>query len=120
MSPLDWVSAVLVITGAALGAIGGLGLVRLPDVFARMHAATKAPTAGLVLVVAAAALQVSDLSDLGFLLLVVFLQFLTAPVGAHLIGRASYDSGELLAEDTVLDEGKAFDELSGDELSGNE
>ena len=38
MSVLDWASAVLVVVGAALGAVGGLGLVRLPDVFARMHA----------------------------------------------------------------------------------
>lgn len=115
MNLLDWASAVLVVAGAALGAIGGLGLVRLPDVFARMHAATKAPTAGLVLVAVAAALQVSDLSDLGFLLLVVLLQFLTAPVGAHLIGRASYDSGGLLGEDTVLDEGRTFDDLRSEE-----
>src|SRR5690606_12036913 len=93
MSVLDWASAVLVVVGAALGAVGGLGLVRLPDVFARMHAATKAPTMGLVLVVLAAALQVADAADLGLLALVVMLQFLTAPVGAHLIGRAAYDAG---------------------------
>jgi len=104
MSVLDWASAVLVVAGAALGAVGGLGLVRLPDVFARMHAATKAPTMGLVLVVLAAALQVADAADLGLLALVVMLQFLTAPVGAHLIGRAAYDAGGLLSEDTVLDE----------------
>ena len=104
MSVLDVVSAVLVIAGAALGTVGGIGVVRLPDVFGRMHAATKAPTLGLVLVVIAAMLQISDLSDLGLLLLVVLLQFLTAPVGAHLIGRASYDSGGLLDDGTVLDE----------------
>jgi multicomponent Na+:H+ antiporter subunit G len=101
---LDWISAVLVVVGAALGTVGGLGLVRLPDVFARMHAATKAPTLGLVLVAAAAVLQQGDLSDVGLLVLVIMLQFLTAPVGAHLIGRASYDSGGMLDEGTVIDE----------------
>jgi multicomponent Na+:H+ antiporter subunit G len=101
---LDVVSAVLVVAGASLMALGGLGIVRLPDVFARMHAATKPPTLGLVLVVLAAMLQVDDVSDLGLLLLVLLLQFLTAPVGAHLIGRASYDSGGLLAPDTVRDD----------------
>lgn len=104
MSVLEWISAVLVVIGAALAAVGALGVVRLPDVFARMHAATKAPTMGLVLVVVAAALRVGDASDLGLLLLVLLLQFLTAPVGAHLIGRAAYDAGGLLSEDTVLDE----------------
>jgi multicomponent Na+:H+ antiporter subunit G len=105
MSILDWVAALLVVAGCALGAIGALGLVRLPDVFGRMHAGTKAPTLGLVLVAAAALLRLGDASDVGLLLLVVMLQFLTAPVGAHLIGRASYDSGGLLdQETTVLDE----------------
>lgn len=104
MNTLDWISAVLVVCGAALGAVGGLGLLRLPDVFGRMHAATKTPTMGLVLVVVAAMLRTRDLSDLGMLLLVLLLQFLTAPVGAHLIGRAAYDSGGLLDEGTVIDE----------------
>jgi multicomponent Na+:H+ antiporter subunit G len=104
MTPLDWLSAVLIVAGCALGALGGLGLVRLPDVFGRMHAATKPPTLGLVLVALGAMLRIEDVSDLGLLVLVVMLQFLTAPVGAHLVGRAAYDSGGLLDEDTVLDE----------------
>ncbi len=104
MSAIEWVSAVLIIAGCALGAVGALGLVRFPDVFGRMHAATKPPTLGLVLVVLGAALRIRDASDLGLLLLVVMLQFLTAPVGAHLVGRAAYDSGGLLDPDTVMDE----------------
>lgn len=104
MTPVDWLSAVLIVTGCALGALGGLGLVRLPDVFGRMHAATKPPTLGLVLVAVGAMLRIEDVSDLGLLILVVMLQFLTAPVGAHLVGRAAYDSGGLLDEDTVIDE----------------
>lgn len=104
MTVVEWISAVLVILGCALGTLGGFGLARLPDVFARMHAATKAPTLGLVLVAFAAMLHLDHLSDLGLLVLVVGLQFLTAPVGAHLIGRASYDSGGLLDENTVIDE----------------
>ncbi len=115
MSVLEWISAVLVVIGAALAAVGALGVVRLPDVFARMHAATKAPTMGLVLVVVAAALRVGDASDLGLLLLVLLLQFLTAPVGAHLIGRAAYDAGGLLSEDTVLDELAEADSADPDE-----
>jgi multicomponent Na+:H+ antiporter subunit G len=104
VSFLDWVAAVMVVLGAALGALGGLGLVRLPDVFGRMHAATKAPTLGLVLIALAAMIEARSLSDLGLLALIVGLQFLTAPVGAHLIGRASYDSGGLVDEGTVIDE----------------
>lgn len=104
MSLVEWVAVVLMITGCSLGAIGALGLVRFPDVFGRMHSATKPPTLGLVLVVLGAALSVRDASDLGLLLVVVMLQFLTAPVAAHLVGRAAYDSGGLLDEDTVMDD----------------
>jgi multicomponent Na+:H+ antiporter subunit G len=102
---VEWIAAFLVVTGTALGAVGALGLVRLPDVFGRMHAGTKAPTLGLVLVSAGALLRLGDISDVALLLLVVMLQFLTAPVGAHLIGRAAYDSGGLVDErSTVIDE----------------
>jgi multicomponent Na+:H+ antiporter subunit G len=73
-------------------------------VFGRMHAATKPPTLGLVLVALGAVMRVDQLSDVTLLVLVIILQFLTAPVGAHLVGRAAYDSGGLVAPDTVIDE----------------
>jgi multicomponent Na+:H+ antiporter subunit G len=104
MSPLEVVASVLIVAGCALGLLGGIGLARLPDVFGRMHAATKPPTLGLVLVALGAILRVDQLSDVTFLVLVVGLQFLTAPVGAHLVGRSAYDSGDQLADDTVIDE----------------
>jgi multicomponent Na+:H+ antiporter subunit G len=104
MNVLDVIAAVLIVTGAALGLLGGIGVVRLPDVYARMHAATKPPTLGLVLVAAGAILQVEELADVSLLVLVVMLQFLTAPVGAHLVGRAAYTSGVAKSPDTVIDE----------------
>lgn len=104
MNAADWISAVLVVAGGVLATVGGIGLVRLPDVFGRMHAATKPPTLGLTLVVVGAMFQARQVADIGLLLLVLLLQFLTAPVGAHLIGRASYDSGGLLDEGTDVDE----------------
>jgi multicomponent Na+:H+ antiporter subunit G len=69
-----------------------------------MHAATKPPTLGLVLVAAGAILRVDSVADVTFLVLVVGLQFLTAPVGAHLVGRSAYASGGQLAPDTVMDD----------------
>lgn len=101
---LDVVAAVLIVAGCLLGLLGGIGVLRLPDVFGRMHAATKPPTLGLVLVAAGAILRVDSVADVTFLVLVVGLQFLTAPVGAHLIGRSAYASGGQLAPDTVMDD----------------
>lgn len=104
MTVLDVVSGVLIVAGCLLGLLGGIGMVRLPDVFARMHAATKPPTLGLVLVAAGAILRVDDVADVTLLVLVVMLQFLTAPVGAHLVGRSAYSSGGQVSPDTVVDE----------------
>lgn len=101
---LDVIAAVLIVAGCTLGLLGGVGLVRLPDVFGRMHAATKPPTLGLVLVAAGAILRVDSVADVTFLVLVVGLQFLTAPVGAHLVGRSAYSSGGQLDPDTVIDD----------------
>jgi multicomponent Na+:H+ antiporter subunit G len=104
MNVLDVVAGVLIVAGCLLGLLGGIGVLRLPDVFGRMHAATKPPTLGLVLVAAGAALRVEAIADVTLLVLVVMLQFLTAPVGAHLVGRSAYASGGQLAPDTVVDE----------------
>jgi multicomponent Na+:H+ antiporter subunit G len=104
VSVRDVIAAVLILSGCALGLLGGLGVLRLPDVFARMHAATKPPTLGLVLVALGAMLRVDELADVTLLVLVVMLQFLTAPVGAHLVGRAAYDSGGLLSPETAVDD----------------
>ncbi len=101
---LDVFSAVLLLSGVALAVIAGLGLVRLPDVFSRMHAATKPATLGLLCVVLGAALQMEDGSDAVKLLLVGAFQFITAPVAAHMIGRAAYRSGTGDVDGLVVDE----------------
>ncbi len=101
---LDAAAAVLILTGVALGIGAGLGLQRFPDVFARMHAATKPATLGLVLVLTGAALRVEESGDVAKLLLVVVLQFVTAPVGAHMVGRAAYRAGTELSPATSCDE----------------
>lgn len=88
MTAVQAVDAVLLLSGCALAALSGLGLVRFPDVLSRMHAATKPATLGLLLVAVAAGVRLDDLRDTTMLVAVVLLQFLTAPVGAHLVGRA--------------------------------
>ena len=104
MNPGEIVASVLILLGAFLALLAGIGLVRLPDVFARMHAATKPATLGLVLICVGAAVTDAGLADVAKLTLVVVLQFLTAPVGAHMVGRAAYHAGGLLDRETVLDE----------------
>lgn len=104
MSPLDLTSAALLLAGIALILLGAVGLNRFDDVFARMHAATKATTLGMVLVLTGSALQMTRLGDAFKMMLVIVPQLITAPVGAHMIGRAAYRSGTELSDKTAIDE----------------
>ncbi len=101
---LALVSSVLLLSGVFLSLVAAVGLVRLPDVLSRMHAATKPATLGLLLITVGAALRMQDASDAVKLLLVAAFQFLTAPVAAHMIGRAAYRSGAGALDELVVDD----------------
>lgn len=104
MIVLDVVSAVLLLAGVTLALVAAIALVRFPDVFSRMHAATKPATLGLLLIVVGAAVRMDDRGDAVKLLLVAAFQFITAPVAAHMIGRAAYRSGTGRLDELVVDE----------------
>lgn len=104
MSPLDVLSAVLLLGGALLALLGGIGVHRFDDSFARMHAATKPVTLAMLLVVAGAVLQVSETAATTKLLLAGLLQLVTVPLGMQLLGRAAYRSGSSLPRDVAADE----------------
>lgn len=101
---IEVLAGTMMTTGALLALIAGIGLQRFPDVFARMHAATKPATLGLVLVLSGAALLMPDSGAVVKLLLVAVLQFITAPVSSHLVGRAAYRAGTELSDQTAVDE----------------
>ena len=99
------VSGAFLIAGTLLTMIGGIGVVRFPDLMSRMHAAAKAPTLGLLLIAIGAAIQIRTAHAIATLVLVVILQLLTSPVATHMLGRASHgqvdipvDHGDALAE----------------------
>ena len=82
------ISGLLAIVGAALVLLAGIGVVRFPDVYSRMHAATKATTLGIALVAVAGSIALDD--GAAKLLLATVLIFVTAPVASHLVGRSGY------------------------------
>ena len=101
---LDNLIAMLLITGGAFAAIAGIGLLRFPDVLMRMHASTKAGTLGVGLsVISVAIYYADDLVTTKVVLIVLFI-LLTAPVAAHLIGRAAYRTGSPLWKPTLIDD----------------
>lgn len=99
-----YIAAPLLLVGASLGLIAGIGLHRLPDLFSRMHAATKPATLGLVLTLLGVAFVLGDASATAKLGAVIILQFVTAPISAHLIGRSAYVAGTELSPDTRVEE----------------
>ena len=90
---IDILAGALLICGASLATVAAIGIVRFPDVLSRMHAATKPQTVGLLLILAGVALRLQDLSDITLLGLIAIFQLLTAPVSAHMVGRAAFRTG---------------------------
>ena len=100
----DVLTSIMWLAGSGFALLAAVGVLRMPDVFTRMQASTKASTLGLGCLLIGAAVQLGDLASFirvgsigGFILL-------TTPVAAHVIARASYIADVPLWEGTVLDE----------------
>ena len=78
------------LTGSFFTIVGGIGMVKLPDLFMRLHAPTKSSTLGLGSFLMAAMIYSAFHSRFGFAeLLITLLAFITAPVSANLIAQAA-------------------------------
>jgi multicomponent Na+:H+ antiporter subunit G len=95
---IDAVSAVLMILGALMSLAAAVGLLRFPDLLSRMHAATKPQVLGLFLLLASIGLQLRTWWVWPVLLVAWIFQLLTAPVSAHMVGRAGYRTKHLHRE----------------------
>ena len=86
---ITWLASFLLLAGAAFALIAAIGMVRMPDIYCRMHAATKAGAFGASLIMLAVILFMPQTRVIiqGILIIVFF--YLTAPVAAHMIGRVS-------------------------------
>lgn len=98
--------AVLLLIGAFLSLVAAFGLIRLPDVYTRNHAASKSATLGVMCILLATFFYF--LAADGFfssrLLLGIAFFFITAPVAGHLISRAAYNSGVKMWDQSVRDD----------------
>ncbi|RZQ55220.1 Na+/H+ antiporter subunit G [Pseudidiomarina tainanensis] len=85
----DWLVSSLIIIGALFALIGSVGLARLPDFMARLHAPTKSTTLGVGGVILGSIIYFSVTTAFSWheLLITIFL-FLTAPISAHLLAKA--------------------------------
>jgi len=100
----DLLVCALMVTGSLFMLLSAIGVVRMPDLFTRMHAATKVGTVGVSGLMLAVALHFGTLSVVAPALAVIMFVLVTAPIAAHMIGRAAYHFGIPLWKGTVVDE----------------
>lgn len=89
----DIILSILILSGGIFAALGGLGVLRLPDVLIRMHASTKIGTLACGLVIAACAVHFGTTDIIIRAVAIVLFLLLTAPIAAHMIGRAALTIG---------------------------
>lgn len=97
-------ASAFLLLGATLTLLAGVGILRFPDVFTRANAATKAAGLGIAFLLLGAGLWIGTWEAGIKLGLAAALQFVTAPISGHVMGRAAYRSGAPLAAITHLDD----------------
>jgi multicomponent Na+:H+ antiporter subunit G len=102
----DIMTAILWLAGSAFALLAAVGVLRMPDVFTRMQASTKASTLGLGCLLVGAALQMGDFASLIRVVSIGAFVLLTTPVSGLVIARAAYFADVPLWDGTVLDERK--------------
>lgn len=101
---LDAVAAVLMVTGALLSLAAGVALLRFPDLLSRMHAAAKPQVLWLLLMLTGCAIRIATVVDITTMVLIAVFQLATAPVAAHMVGRAAYRDGQTRTDLLLTDE----------------
>jgi multicomponent Na+:H+ antiporter subunit G len=94
MGVAEFLGGMLLVGGAACGVIGGIGLFRFPDVFARAHAAGVADTLCALLVMAGLALQAGPTLALAKLFFILVFLWFTSPAATHVLVKAALAGGE--------------------------
>lgn len=99
-----YLAGILIIVGAAFALIASIGLLRLPEFYTRMHAASKAGTLGSGVMLIALAVYTDETTIAMRALAGFVFLLLTAPISAHLLAKAAYGAGYPLWKGSVHDE----------------
>jgi multicomponent Na+:H+ antiporter subunit G len=90
MTTIDIVASAALIIGSLMSLLAGIAVLRFPDTMSRIHAATKPQVLGIMLLMLGVGLRIGSPGVIGMLVLIVILQFVTAPVSAHLTVRVAF------------------------------
>lgn len=114
-------SIILLTIGAVFTLLGAIGVIRMPDVYMRISVSTKSATLGVGAILVAVAVQFDSLAVSAKLVATIVFLLLTAPVAAHMIGRAAYAAGArqwhgCIADDLAEHTSSADSATSSDDL----
>jgi len=101
---LQYLAALAVLIGAVFALLAAIGIVRLPDLYTRLHAASKAGVVGAGLILIAVALISTDAAVMLRAILGIIFLLLSTPIAAHLLARAAYKAGEMPTVTTTIEE----------------
>lgn len=117
------IAAICLVLGAFFMFLAGLGTWRFPDLFSRMHAATKAASFGVGLMMTGFLIYYFTWALLLLAALIIAFIFITAPVAAHMLGRAGHllrvpqyektiadEMSDLYSDDVIVDSEAHFDD----------
>lgn len=89
----EYLISIFLICGVVMTLLSAIGLVRMPDLYMRMSTTTKGATLGIACIMIGSALYFGDLGSVSRAIAVVIFMMLTAPVAAHMLGRAAFHAG---------------------------
>ena len=116
----ETITSLLMLSGAIFAFLSALGILRFPDLFSRMQAATKGSAFGVTCLLVAVAVHFAELGIATRAIVTIFFVLLTAPVAAHMIGRAAYFVGVPLWQGTITDELKGHYDMRTHALSSGD
>lgn len=107
---LPWITDILVVFGTFIVTIGVYGIIRMPDTFTRLHAASKAVFLGLITLLLASTTS-GELDIIVRVVMIAFFLLMTTPVSSHVIGKAYFHrGGRMRAPDAVDESGHHLNE----------
>ena len=104
MTPVEWIAAVLLLLGSLLMLLSAIGLLRMPDLYNRLSAASKANSLGVIFLLAGFAVVQPDPSVVSRAIATIVFVLVTVPVASHAIARAGYRDGVPLWKRSTVDE----------------
>ncbi len=108
----DFLASSFLFFGSLFMLIGALGVLRMPDIFTRMHAATKTSSFGVSFILIGAIFHFQDIAVITRALATILFVFTTAPVAALMLGRVAYLLKVPFAKETAYDEWNDFHAIS--------